>query len=206
MSIHDRRLRRLGYPDVVISSFFNTEKRRLIKNLITYADFQKQSFDYPRPKDTKIIPGEIMYHRTPKTKEERDEKNHRAALSYKKCETCTHLFYESMNPRCKMEWMVVKDHGEELMHKWLIEENTPQESPGCNYWKSSSNASSTAQASEEFSKIKVSFVKHCPGHKNSKGEASPWCIVSHTTGKILSSHSSKEQAKKHLQDMHAHGG
>jgi len=54
-------------------------------------------------------------------------------------------------------------------------------------------------------RIKESFVKHIPGHKNSKGEASPYCIVSHETGKILSSHKTESAAKKHLQDMHAHG-
>ena len=51
---------------------------------------------------------------------------------------------------------------------------------------------------------KVSFVVHVPGHKNSKGEAAPWCIKSHETGKILSSHKTKSEAKKHLQDMHIH--
>jgi len=49
---------------------------------------------------------------------------------------------------------------------------------------------------------KVSYVVHCPGHKNSKGEAAPWCIKSHETGKIISSHKSKAEAKKHLQEMH----
>ena len=40
------------------------------------------------------------------------------------------------------------------------------------------------------------------GHKNSKGEKAEWCIVSHKTKKILSSHKSKAAAKKHLQQMH----
>lgn len=48
----------------------------------------------------------------------------------------------------------------------------------------------------------IEYVKHMPGHKNSKGEASPWVIISHKTGKILSSHGSEEEAKKHLQQMH----
>ena len=39
------------------------------------------------------------------------------------------------------------------------------------------------------------------GHKNSKGEKAEWCIVSHETGKILSSHKSKDAAKSHLDDM-----
>lgn len=46
------------------------------------------------------------------------------------------------------------------------------------------------------------MVVHKKGHKNSKGEKAEWCIVSHKTGKILSSHKSKEAAKAHLQQMH----
>lgn len=49
---------------------------------------------------------------------------------------------------------------------------------------------------------KVSFIAHMPGHKNSKGEAAAWVIKSHETGKILSSHKTKAEAKKHLQEMH----
>lgn len=52
---------------------------------------------------------------------------------------------------------------------------------------------------------KLSYVAHVPGHKNSKGEAAPWVIKSHESGKILSSHKSESAAKSHLQDMHAHG-
>lgn len=48
----------------------------------------------------------------------------------------------------------------------------------------------------------LEFVEHMEGHKNSKGEDAPWVIISHTTGKILSSHKSKEKAKEHLQQMH----
>src|SRR5271154_3002039 len=53
---------------------------------------------------------------------------------------------------------------------------------------------------------KVAYVSHCPGHKNSKGEKAEWCVKSHETGKILSSHGTEASAKKHLQDMHAHSG
>jgi tRNA nucleotidyltransferase/poly(A) polymerase len=53
---------------------------------------------------------------------------------------------------------------------------------------------------------RISFIVHMPGHKNSKGEASPWVIKSHETGKILSSHKSEEEAKKHLQHMHMFKG
>ena len=42
---------------------------------------------------------------------------------------------------------------------------------------------------------------HKKGHKNSKGEKAEWCIVSHDTGKILSSHKSKAAAESHLTDM-----
>lgn len=44
----------------------------------------------------------------------------------------------------------------------------------------------------------VKFVK---GHKDSKGEEAPWTIVSHETGKILSSHKSKKAAEEHLRQM-----
>ncbi|MEI6389043.1 MAG: hypothetical protein WCQ50_20740 [Spirochaetota bacterium] len=54
--------------------------------------------------------------------------------------------------------------------------------------------------------LKVSYVAHVPGHKNSKGEAAPWVIKSHETGKILSSHKTKAEAKAHLQQMHIHKG
>ena len=45
------------------------------------------------------------------------------------------------------------------------------------------------------------MVKYMKGHKNSKGEDAPWTIVSCKTGKILSSHKSKEAADEHLQQM-----
>ena len=45
------------------------------------------------------------------------------------------------------------------------------------------------------------MVVHKKGHKNSKGEKAEWCIVSHDTGKILSSHKSKAAAESHLTDM-----
>lgn len=49
--------------------------------------------------------------------------------------------------------------------------------------------------------ILVEYVRYRRGHKNSKGESAPWVIISHSTGKILSSHSSKAEAKKHLREM-----
>jgi len=53
---------------------------------------------------------------------------------------------------------------------------------------------------------KVAYVAHCKGHKNSKGELAEWCVKSHEDGHIISSHTSEAEAKKHLQDMHAHKG
>ena len=53
---------------------------------------------------------------------------------------------------------------------------------------------------------KVSYVKHMPGHENSKGEAAPWVIRQHNTDKILSSHKTEAEAKAHLQQMHIHKG
>ncbi len=52
--------------------------------------------------------------------------------------------------------------------------------------------------------LKVSYVCHVKGHKNSKGESAPWVIKSHENGKILSSHKSKPEAVKHLRDMKGH--
>lgn len=49
---------------------------------------------------------------------------------------------------------------------------------------------------------KVSFVRYQEGHKNTRGESAPWVILSHKDGKVLSSHKTKEDAKKHLKDMH----
>ena len=48
----------------------------------------------------------------------------------------------------------------------------------------------------------LEYVKRMPGHKNSKGEPAPWVIVSHKTGKVLSSHKTKEDAEEHLRHMH----
>jgi len=52
----------------------------------------------------------------------------------------------------------------------------------------------------------VSYVAHLPGHKDAKGNAAPWVIKDHKTGKVLSSHADEAAAKKHLQDMHIHKG
>lgn len=54
--------------------------------------------------------------------------------------------------------------------------------------------------------VKLSFVSKCPGHRNSKGELAEWCVKSHDTGEIISSHRTKAQAKEHLRQMHIHKG
>jgi hypothetical protein len=51
---------------------------------------------------------------------------------------------------------------------------------------------------------KVSYIKYMKGHKNSKGESAPWCILSHGSGKVLSSHKNKSEAKSHLRDIEIH--
>lgn len=45
------------------------------------------------------------------------------------------------------------------------------------------------------------MVRYKKGHKNSKGEKAEWCIVSHKTGRVISSHKSKSAAKKHLGEI-----
>jgi DNA-binding ferritin-like protein len=45
------------------------------------------------------------------------------------------------------------------------------------------------------------MVRYREGHKNSKGEDAPWCIVSHENGRVISSHKSKREAEKHLGDI-----
>lgn len=50
-------------------------------------------------------------------------------------------------------------------------------------------------------KTLVETVCYREGHKNSDGEDAPWVIVSHKTGKILSSHKSEKKAKEHLRQM-----
>lgn len=45
------------------------------------------------------------------------------------------------------------------------------------------------------------MVRFKKGHKNSKGEKAEWCIVSHKTGRVISSHKSKSAAEKHLVEI-----
>src|SRR5208282_846715 len=54
--------------------------------------------------------------------------------------------------------------------------------------------------------IKLGYVSHCPGHRNSEGESAPWCIRQHNTDKILESFKSEEAAKEGLRNMESHKG
>jgi hypothetical protein len=47
----------------------------------------------------------------------------------------------------------------------------------------------------------TNMVRYREGHKNSKGEDAPWCIVSHENGRVISSHKTKKEADKHLGDI-----
>ncbi len=46
--------------------------------------------------------------------------------------------------------------------------------------------------------VKTATIEHRPGHKDSKGEAAPWCNVK--DGEVLDSHATKEEAEKALRD------
>lgn len=59
----------------------------------------------------------------------------------------------------------------------------------------------TDEAAEIHGNPLIETVCYREGHKNSKGEPAPWVIVSHKTGKILSSHKSEKKAKEHLRQM-----
>lgn len=81
----------------------------------------------------------------------------------------------------------------------------PQDNYKCTKCEWDSTKGDKAMA-QHASVAKVAFVAHVPGHKDSKGNAAPWVIKDHKSGKILSSHKTKAQASQHLQDMHAHRG
>jgi len=52
--------------------------------------------------------------------------------------------------------------------------------------------------------IKQAYVAQVKGHKNNRGELAEFVIKKHETGEILSSHKTREEAEKHLQQMHEH--
>ena len=49
----------------------------------------------------------------------------------------------------------------------------------------------------KVSMLLVAYIQEISGHKDSRGEAAPYVIKSHETGKILSSHPTREKAKEH---------
>ena len=53
-------------------------------------------------------------------------------------------------------------------------------------------------------RTKKAYIRHCPEHKNSKGKAAPFCIISHETGAVISSHATKEEAEAHLKNIEIH--
>ena len=55
-------------------------------------------------------------------------------------------------------------------------------------------------------RLLIEYIQFMKGNKNSKGEIAPYVICSHKTNKILSSHKTKEEAKKHLQHIHIFRG
>jgi hypothetical protein len=54
--------------------------------------------------------------------------------------------------------------------------------------------------------IKLAYVAHCPGHRNSDGELAEWCVKQHNTDKILTSYKSEAAAKEGLKNMESHKG
>ena len=50
-------------------------------------------------------------------------------------------------------------------------------------------------------RCKLSYIQYIPHHRNFKGKFAPWVIRDEDTGKILSSHRTKQEAKKHLRNM-----
>lgn len=48
---------------------------------------------------------------------------------------------------------------------------------------------------------KLGYIQYIHKHKNFKGEHAPWVIKDENSNKILSSHKTKQEAKRHLQQM-----
>lgn len=86
-----------------------------------------------------------------------------------------------------------KDMGEdEEYQEWLAQQNK----------YSSNNIDNFIKLSNK--RIKISYIQHLEGHKDSKGEIAPWVIKSHITNKIISSHKTEQEAKDHLKDINIH--
>ena len=60
----------------------------------------------------------------------------------------------------------------------------------------------------KVSQMLIAYIQEIEGHEGhegSKGNNAPFVIKSHETGKILSSHPTREKAKEHLKQMHIYG-
>ena len=57
----------------------------------------------------------------------------------------------------------------------------------------------------KVSQMLIAYIQEIEGHEDSKGNNAPFVIKSHETGKILSSHPTREKAKEHLKQMHIYG-
>ena len=68
----------------------------------------------------------------------------------------------------------------------------------------SKNYNDIKQPPKIASRDKLSYVVHQKGHHNSSGELAEWVVKSHDSGKIISSHKSKEEATSHLRDIEGH--
>lgn len=92
-------------------------------------------------------------------------------------------------------------------HKFEAAEWTfPNGHPRCQICGDEETVSGFCGGRKEAAMSKTAFVAHVPGHQNSKGEAAPWVVKQHDTGKILSSHKTQAEAKEHLRQMHIHKG
>ena len=57
----------------------------------------------------------------------------------------------------------------------------------------------------KVSQMLIAYIQEIEGHEASTGDKAPFVIKSHETGKILSSHPTREKAKEHLKQMHIYG-
>ena len=73
-------------------------------------------------------------------------------------------------------------------------------------WPKRAMTAAEAEALEKVAAMKVAYVSHCPGHRNSEGDLAEWCVRQHNTDKILTSYTSEEKAKEGLKNMESHKG
>lgn len=50
-------------------------------------------------------------------------------------------------------------------------------------------------------RIITESVEYRKGHKDSRGNDAPWCVVSHRTKKVLASYPTKGEAEKRLKEI-----